>query len=281
MPALRTPSAGPAIGLRRPARTFFRWAAIVGLGAGAAAATYVASRSGFFSAAPEQPGETGPATVVAPPGSGTTGTLQVSSTPPGARVLVDGRERGLTPLSLDDLPAGTHVVVVESPQGTVERTVTVAPDRPAMLDESIFAGWVAVFSPIELTIVEGSRTLRLDERSEVMLPAGRHVLRFANSRLGFEEIRQIEVKPGERQRVTIAPPGSTLTVTASQPAEVWLDGTLLGGTPLAGTPIALGTHELVVKRGADQRRLTITVTTSPFVTHVEFQPDPRGQAGPD
>ncbi len=37
-----------------------------------------------------------------------TGTLQLTSSPLGARVVVDGEERGVTPLSIDDLVIGEH-----------------------------------------------------------------------------------------------------------------------------------------------------------------------------
>ena len=40
------------------------------------------------------------------------GRLQVDSNPPGAQVVVDGRDRGTTPLTLTDLPVGSHVVVL-------------------------------------------------------------------------------------------------------------------------------------------------------------------------
>ena len=211
-----------------------------------------------------------PAAVPAPPPP-QSGTLRVSSTPTGARVVVDGQDRGITPLTVDGLAFGRHTVMLVSTQGTVERTVDVTPDHQAVLDESIFAGWVAVFSPIELTIAEGDRALRPDERNEIMLAAGRHDLRLMNRGLGFEEVRRIEVKPGERQRITVTPPRSSIAVTASQPADVWVDGVRLGTTPLAPAPIEIGTHDLVVRRpGGDERRQTITVTVKPFTIGVEF-----------
>jgi hypothetical protein len=42
-----------------------------------------------------------------------TGSLYVDSRPRGARVLVDGREVGTTPMQLSDVRAGTHVVRLE------------------------------------------------------------------------------------------------------------------------------------------------------------------------
>ena len=43
-----------------------------------------------------------------------TGTLAISSTPSQAKVTVDGKERGVTPLTLSDVPVGMRRVVIES-----------------------------------------------------------------------------------------------------------------------------------------------------------------------
>jgi hypothetical protein len=64
---------------------------------------------------------------------------------------------------------------------------------------------------------------------------------------------------------------STLTVTATEPAEVWLDGARIGDTPLDPRPVKLGTHEVVLKRAeGGERRVTITVTVNPFALHVDL-----------
>jgi hypothetical protein len=42
-----------------------------------------------------------------------TGSLYVDSRPRGASVIVDGKSVGITPLSLADVPAGSHVVRIE------------------------------------------------------------------------------------------------------------------------------------------------------------------------
>jgi eukaryotic-like serine/threonine-protein kinase len=53
-----------------------------------------------------------------------TGTVAIETSPPGASVLVDGRERGRTPLTLP-LPAGTHAVTVNGTTGRRELSMTV------------------------------------------------------------------------------------------------------------------------------------------------------------
>jgi hypothetical protein len=61
-------------------------------------------------------------------------------------------------------------------------------------------------------------------------------------------------------------------VTASDAAEVWLDGARIAETPLSGAPISLGTHELVVKRQAGgERRYTVTIGANPFTLNVDFR----------
>jgi TonB family protein len=50
----------------------------------------------------------------APPALPSTGSLRVATQPEGARVLVNGEERGSSPLLLDALPLGTYQVRIES-----------------------------------------------------------------------------------------------------------------------------------------------------------------------
>ncbi|HKB11199.1 MAG TPA: PEGA domain-containing protein [Vicinamibacterales bacterium] len=200
-----------------------------------------------------------------------TGTLSVTSTPAGARVAVDGKPRGVTPLELADLAPGRHEVVLTTDDGEVRRTVTLAAGKTATIDEAIFSGWIAVYSPFEVTIAEGGRVLRPDDRSQIMLSPGAHTLRFINKSLGYDESRRIDVKPGEGTPVRLTPEPSTLTVTATEPGEVWVDGTRLGDAPINAAPISLGTHDILVRRAAGgERRFTITVTVAPFQLHVDF-----------
>ena len=201
-----------------------------------------------------------------------TGGLVVKTSPAGARVLVDGKARGVTPLTLTDLSPGSHEVALESNAGTIHRTVTVAANETAEIDESIFSGWVAVYAPFEVAISENGRVLRTDERNQFLLPPGIHQIRLTNKRLAYDSVQQVEVKPGETIALRLTPNPSTLTVTASEAAEVWLDGARVGDTPLSALPVPLGTHDLVVKRASGgERRFPITIGASPFSLHVEFQ----------
>jgi len=199
-----------------------------------------------------------------------TGGLRVSSTPT-AQVFVDGKVRGATPVTISDLSVGRHTVELKSSAGNVERTVTIAADKTVDLEESIFSGWVAVYSPFDLTVTEGGRALLMDDRHQIMLSPGRHVLRLVNRTLAYDAVRQVDLMPGEVTTLTVTPPPSTMTVTATEAAEVWVDGVRIGPTPVNDVSVPLGTHDVVVKRAAGgERKSTVTVTVNPFTLHVDF-----------
>jgi hypothetical protein len=198
------------------------------------------------------------------------GRLSAASDPTAARVLVDGKLRGVTPVVVTDLEPGNHVVVLESTAGSIHRTVTIAAGATATISESIFAGWVQVVAPFDIVIAENGRALTLDDRGQVMLPPGRHELQVQNRTLGYDEMRPVEVTPGVTTTVSIVPPRTTLTVTSSAPATVWIDGTSAGDAP-ATTSVDLGSHEVVVKppSGAS-RKFTVTATVKPVRFDVDL-----------
>src|SRR5262249_2543400 len=148
------------------------------------------------------------------------GAVHVTSTPSGAHVLLDGKPRGATPLTLTDLTVGRHRIELRSEAGTVQRTVTVAADKTADVNAAIFSGWVGIYAPFEVVVSEGGRALNLDEHNQVLLAPGRHDLRLTNRTLGYESVHHVDVTPGEVAKLTVAPPPSSITVTASEPAEV-------------------------------------------------------------
>ena len=199
------------------------------------------------------------------------GGLRVKSTPAGAQVFIDGKARGVTPLTLTDVIAGRHTIELKGDAGTVQRTVTVVANNTAEIDEVIFSGWLLVYSPFDLVITEGGRALRPDDRNQIMLSPGRHELRLVNRALGYEAVHQVELKSGEKTTLSVKPPPSTMTVTATEAAEVWLDGTQVGETPLNALPVELGTHEIAVRRAVGgERRFTVTITVNPFTLNVDF-----------
>src|SRR4029453_1165482 len=88
------------------------------------------------------------------------------------------------------------------------------------------------------------------DRGQIMLPPGPHELRLVNRRLAYDQVHRVEVKPGEAAAPTIPSPRSPVTITAWEPAEVWIDGVRAGDTPLTDAPVDVGTREIVVRRAS-------------------------------
>jgi hypothetical protein len=67
---------------------------------------------------------------------GTTGSVLIETTPPGALVTMEGRERGRTPLTIDGLRPGRHDVLVAGASGIVALKVDVVAGETTRLDAS-------------------------------------------------------------------------------------------------------------------------------------------------
>lgn len=198
------------------------------------------------------------------------GALQVESVPPGARVLVDGVLRGKTPLTVQGLSAGTHAVSIENQEGSVRRSVTIADGKTVELSESTFSGSLAVFSPFEIDVSEGARPIPLDDRGRATLSAGPHKLRFQNRALGYNEVRTVDIKPGETGTLNLVPQ-TTISITSTAPAAVSIDGKPVGDTPIQNLKINLGTRIVIAKNAAgDERRFSVTATAQPVQLDVDF-----------
>jgi hypothetical protein len=208
-----------------------------------------------------------------PPSSNkATGDLEIVSTPAGAQVILDGKPRGATPLTVTDLKPGRHAVELRGESGTIQRPVTITAGQTAQIDESIFSGFLAVYAPFDIVVSDGGRTLRFDDRNQMMLPSGPHELRIVNRALGYDAVERIDLKPGETARVTVKPPPTPVTVTASEAAVVWLDGARIGDAPVNAMPVDLGTHEIIVRRaaGGGEKRFTVTITVKPLTLNADF-----------
>jgi hypothetical protein len=202
---------------------------------------------------------------------GAVGGLQVDTSPSGARVFVDGRDRGVTPLTLTDLAPGSHKVVLESEEGSVRRTVQVVAGQIEVLSDAIFAGWLHIAAPVDVAVSEQGRPLLMDARQQVLLKAGEHNLLIESRSFGFSEKRRVYIEPGATTTVDVEMGTSTLSVTATAAAEVTVDGVRAGSTPLVDFPLKLGTHDVVVTDifGNTWRR-SVRVTSAPARLEADF-----------
>lgn len=200
------------------------------------------------------------------PSLASSGRLEVSSDPPGARVIVDGTTRGVTPLVLPALPAGQHRVVITDGTATVNRTVTIAAGNvatvsAAMTPKGATGGWIAVKTPFEVQILDGGRLVGTSRSDRIMLPVGAHDLELVASAYQFRTRVDVQVRAGETVDVPVALPNGSLSINAVPWADVWVDGTRVGQTPLGHLAVPIGEHEVVWRHPElGERRQQVRVT---------------------
>jgi hypothetical protein len=213
-----------------------------------------------------------PAAKQAPPPVATTaGALMITTQPPGARVSIDGKPAGETPLTLDTIKPGRHVITLVSPSGaSAKRTVRVEAGRPLTLDVALFAGFANISAPFVVEISENGKALGTNEE-QVILSPGTHTLRLANKELGYVGTETVEIQPGEVTRVSVDPRGRA-NINAAPWAEVWIDGEKAGETPLANVAVRLGIREFVFKNPRfPDRKVVATITAgTPATISVDF-----------
>ena len=234
------------------------------------------------------------------PSATVSGSLEIRE-PPGARVLVDGRLRGTAPLRVADLAPGSHEVVLEHRGARTRRIVDVQAGLSATLGPapssapantadtatpspaaSTGPGWVTVKAPYEMQVLEGGRSIGTTAGERIELPAGRHTLEVTSQTLGFRGTRTVEVTGGRESVVTIDLPKGQLTLVATPPAEVFVDGERAGETPILNMPVSVGPHEVTFRHaefGEEHHAVTVTAGT-PVKLDVKFKDAPPAAPQP-
>jgi hypothetical protein len=177
------------------------------------------------------------------------GGLSVTTDAPGEVVLLDGAERGRTPLRLNDVAAGPHVVTVRSGGGTHRRTIDVAPGvtTSLVISTAAGAGWLTVSTALPMQVREDGQMVGTTEVKRMMLSPGEHDLEFVADAVGFTARRAVRITAGQGTTLELPLPKAAVNINAVPWAEVIVDGERIGETPLANVPLSLGAHELVFR----------------------------------
>jgi hypothetical protein len=201
-----------------------------------------------------------------------TGSLRVESQPAGAKVIVDGTDRGVAPVSINDLLPGDHEVILQTPLASARHVVTVqaggtasivTPVQAAATAAGPVSGWLTVKAPFSLEIREDGRLISTTDADRVMLAAGRHEVELVNETLGYRVTRAVQVMPGKVASLAIDLPKGTVNLNASPWAEVWVDGQRVGETPIGNLSLPIGPHEVVFRHPQfGEKRHAISVTAA-------------------
>ena len=259
------PSGGGGIPWRLVAGALVLVIAGVAVGRG-----YLSNRG---NAEPEKTAAAAPAPETKPVASSSKlGTLALTTQPAGARVLLDGKAVGESPVTLTDLAPGKHALTIVGSSGSVKKVIRLEAGKTLSLEVPIYSGWIVVFSPVPLDIAENGRAIGTTEQGRLMLSPGLHQLTLSNRPLGFKTVQIVDIEPGEERPISVQPTGA-LNANADPWAEVWMAGKKVGETPIAGLQVPLGTHEVVFKNpDYPDQRVTVTVSGSaPATASVSFR----------
>jgi hypothetical protein len=193
----------------------------------------------------------------------------------GDRVMVDGRDVGVTPVSLS-LSAGTRSIRVLTRSSVSAESVRLNADRaetgePAAIAQAAAKerrGGLRLMSPVEVQVLEGERVLGTSTDGPIVATAGRHELDFVNSAFGYRVRMTVNIRPGEIVPMTITPPDGRVSVNAVPWAQVSIDGRAVGETPLANLPMAVGEHEIAFRHPQLGEQTQHVIVKSNAVTRV-------------
>jgi len=205
--------------------------------------------------------------------------IRVSSSPPGARIGVDGHEMPTpAPADINVAACEAHALTAKL-SGYKDGTLRfgadtvwagVSPVEFAM--EKLPDGSLVVKAPYALDVLEGGKPLG-NSASPVRLPAGRHSLKLVNSDLFVEVQADVDVPAGGTVTPAVTLPGlGELTVFANPSnGGVLVNGRKIGLLPITGFQLAEGRYEVkvVLDSGQEEARTVLVMsgrtTTEKFI----------------
>ncbi len=214
----------------------------------------------------------------APPAA-THGRLVVRSDPTGTPVIIDGRGRGMTPLAVEGLTAGSHRVRLGTSGASIEQVVTIEAGSTTALvvpmnAAAAITGWLSLTAPFPLQILEKGQLLGTTADGPLRLGTGTHRIELVNEPLGYYGEETVTVRPGQMVRLRPEIAAGVLHVNAQPWANVWVDGEPAGETPLANLRVTLGQHEIRFRHPSlgEQVRQVVVSAREPARVSVSMKP---------
>ncbi len=225
----------------------------------------------------EPKAETATAVPVTSPDAG---DLLVETTPPGAKVLLDGKKVGTTPLTMNAVKPGKYKLVLESEEGTIRREITIRKGERFIANETFMAGWLAVHSRIPLDVLMNGKRIGSTNDGQLLLPPGRHKVTFASAQYNYRETLSFEIDAGRVRDHNVTLPLGRVNIDAPEGAEVWVEGERVGTGSLRDVRVPIGTREIVLKHPTyGDRREFVEVLYDRTVSVQPKMSGPSGWAG--
>jgi PEGA domain/Peptidoglycan-synthase activator LpoB len=210
-------------------------------------------------------------------------SMKFFSEPVGAMVHLEqnagsGQSLGVTPLKLDTIEAGNHQVTF-SKFGYLDTTVSFVAlmEKSGTLRVRLIPAGTLVLEPAPLVpvlLVRGRDTLRVPGRARIDLPPG--TWRFSLHDKAWEPISTtVRIAQGRDDTIALQRHFARIEISTGIPAQVRLDGRLVGTSPLSIDSLEPGKH--VVQASAEgHRELIQELTLSAGQTqHLDAQLESR------
>lgn len=192
-------------------------------------------------------------TAFAPAAPPALAELHVASTPPGATCTLDGTPRGITPVTIAGLPAGSHLLVLAKDGfEPLRQTVQLAPGARDTLDLPLVAltGLALIHtSPTGAVISINGADRGPAPLLVTDLPLGRHrVIVSDPDYLPKEVDLDLPSRAPVKLNVSLLPRTATITIHTEPPgASVLLDGTPRGVSPVVLEKVPPGDHRIALQ----------------------------------
>lgn len=204
-----------------------------------------------------------------------TGSLLINADVTGLPVFIDGQRRGGTPLVVDGLTEGEHVVEIRSPGEGYQpfsQVVTIRANERTTIDATLRIapelGSLRVIANVPGAIIRlDGEDIGVAPAAKAGLTPGEHVV--VARAAGYEDVQQTVNVVAGRERVvslrfTVASTDvARILVRANVPgATVTIDGEEYGNPPVNLEPAEFGTHSIVV-RAPGYREVRRTCSVGP------------------
>lgn len=208
------------------------------------------------------------------------GTVTILTEPPGGNLYVDGKFRGVTPASVDNLILGRHEILIQKTGYEDYRDViSAATEKNIKYTEYLVplpnSGFLSITStPYGADVLIDERATGKTPTNLQRISAGKHSIRLVKA--GYWNFTGVlTIQGGESTLVkadlTIIPTSSTLYIDSSPQGQgVYLNDTFKGSTPLTLETIPSGDYVLRMFRSQNGVLVNHTFRFSPGSTHEIF-----------
>jgi serine/threonine protein kinase len=195
--------------------------------------------------------------------------LNITSTPPGAIIVVGGKPVGTAPLAGVLVTGGkAHTVAARLP-GFEPQERLVDADKNATVDvafelekERTESGFLTLESDVDAQVfTDKGKLLGSTPLRRVKLPAGTLTLRLVNDKKGLDYPEKVTITADREETRTVKVPSGRIKVVVESWADVYVDGIKVGTTPMAPRKVYAGRHEvrLVNSKLAKDEKVVVQV----------------------